>query len=102
GFVAGANELVVASGQDGKCRIYDLAWKLKGAIGDLEDADNVRYDPQSKHVYVGFGSGELAVIDPAAATKLAEIKLDGHPESFQLESKRPRIYVNVRTAVHVA
>src|SRR6185436_9352888 len=102
GFVPGSNDLVVASGQDGKCRIYDSALKVKGVIDGLDDADNVRYDPQSKHVYVGFGSGALAEIDPAAATKLAEIQLAGHPESFQLESQGPRIFVNVPTAGHVA
>jgi YVTN family beta-propeller protein len=102
GFVADSGALVVASGQDGKCRIYDPAFKLVGAIDGLDDADNVRIDPRSKHVYVGCGNGALAVIDPARATKLAEIKLDGHPESFRLESNGPRIFVNVPSAHHVA
>jgi hypothetical protein len=33
---------------------------------------------------------------------LADIKLEGHPESFQLESQGHRLFVNVPTAHHVA
>src|SRR5713101_5749909 len=69
-------------------------------LGD--DSDNVRYDPSAKRVYVGFGSGALAAIDPAAAKVLAEAKLAGHPESFQLERSGSRIFVNVPTADHIA
>jgi hypothetical protein len=42
------------------------------------------------------------VIDAADGKRLGEIKLAGHPESFQLESSGPRIFVNVPTAGHVA
>jgi hypothetical protein len=100
--VVESNDLVVASGHDGKCRIYDSALAPKAVIDDLDDADNVRFDRQSKRIYVGFGNGALAVIDPNDGTKVGEIKLAGHPESFQLEMRRPRIYVNVPTAHHVA
>jgi hypothetical protein len=62
----------------------------------------VRYDPEARLVYVGYGDGALAVIDPAKRVKIADIKLSGHPESFQLESKGKRIFVNVPAARHVA
>jgi hypothetical protein len=53
-------------------------------------------------LYVGFGSGALAVVDARAGNKAGEIKLDAHPESFQLEREGKRIFVNVPEAGHVA
>ena len=53
-----------------------------GACGD--DSDNVRYDRRRSGCMSGFGAGALAAIDPAAAKVLGEVKLAGHPESFQL------------------
>jgi DNA-binding beta-propeller fold protein YncE len=94
--------LVVASGGDGQCRIYDSSLRIVGQIGDLEDADNVRYDPQAGQAIVGFGHGALAFVDPQSGTKVGEIKLDGHPESFQLEARGARIFVNVPGAGEVA
>ena len=97
-----SGKMVVASGQDGKVRVYDRSLKLLGNVDNLDDADNVRYDARAKLVYVGYGDGALAVIDPGKVNKLADIKLDGHPESFQLESTGQRIFVNVPAAHHVA
>lgn len=96
------SRVVVASGEDGKCRVYDENQKLLGTVDGLDDADNVRYDPEAKLVYVGYGEGALAVIDPEKIEKVADIKLDGHPESFQLETKGKRIFVNVPSAKQVA
>jgi DNA-binding beta-propeller fold protein YncE len=69
-------------------------------LGD--DADNVRYDATAARVYVGFGSGALAAIDPAAGQVVGEATLAGHPESFQLERGGSRVFVNVPTAKHIA
>ncbi len=97
-----SDQLVVASGEDGKCRKYAATQKLLGTIDSLDDADNVRYDPTAKHVYVGYGDGALAVIDAEKFARLASIKLAGHPEAFQLETTDKRIFVNVPDAGHVA
>ncbi len=97
-YIPKSKILVLASGGDGSVRIYDDAWKLVGTVGALEDADNVRYDAESSLLYVGYGQGALAVIYPDKVAKVAEIRLDGHPESFQLEVKGKRIFVNVPTA----
>src|SRR5262249_31540054 len=70
-------------------------------VDPLDDADNVRYDPVAKKVWVGYGGGALAEIDAATGKKLAEVKLAGHPESFQLEKKGPRIFVNGPSAGNV-
>lgn len=101
-YIADSRRLAVASGQGDQCRIYDQALALVGTIDGLPDADNVRYDPQAKLLYVGYGSGAIAVIDPAKVAKVADIKLDGHPESFLLENQGNRIFVNVPTAHQIA
>jgi DNA-binding beta-propeller fold protein YncE len=67
-----------------------------------EDSDNVRYDATAKRLFVGFGSGALAAVNPADGRVLGEAKLSGHPESFQLERSGPRVFVNVPTADHIA
>ncbi len=95
-------EFVVASGDDGKCRKYSSDRKLLGTIDGLDDADNVRFDAAAKLIYVGYGDGALAVISADKFNKIADIKLAGHPESFQLEAQGKRIFVNVPDAGHVA
>jgi DNA-binding beta-propeller fold protein YncE len=97
------NKLFVASGDDGTVKVFDgKSYKLQSTLGGLDDADNVRYDSRAKRVYVGYGSGALAIIDATNATLGGDIKLAGHPESFQLERNGPRIFVNVPTAKQVA
>lgn len=96
------NRIVVASGEDGMCRLFDGSLQVAASVGSLDDADNVRYDPQERRVYLGYGQGALAVIDPDQAVRLGDIKLAGHPESFQMEHKGRRIFVNVPAAEHVA
>jgi DNA-binding beta-propeller fold protein YncE len=97
-YIAKSKRLAVASGGDGNVRIYDQNSKLVGTVDSLQDADNVRYDSASNLLYVGYGHGALAIIDADKAVKVAEIPLDGHPESFQLEPNRDHIFVNVPTA----
>jgi len=95
--------VAIANGQGEGLQFVNAADDRLGSIVRLgDDSDNVRYDASAKRVYVGFGSGALAAIDPAAAKVLAEAKLAGHPESFQLERSGPRVFVNVPTADHIA
>jgi hypothetical protein len=49
-------------------------------------------------VVVGYGDGALALVDAASGKPMAEIRLPGHPESFQLERGGPRVFVNVPDA----
>jgi hypothetical protein len=44
----------------------------------------------------------LTAIDPESGKQTADVTLDAHPESFQLETKGKRIFVNVPGAGHVA
>jgi YVTN family beta-propeller protein len=102
-FAPDSNRLAIANDKDGSVRLYDATSLQPLATVDLkDDADNVRYDPAAHRFWVGYGDGALAAIDPVSAKKLADIKLDAHPESFQLESHGPRIFVNVPKAGHVA
>ena len=94
-YVADNDRIYVANGDDGSVRIFDgssYAPLKKLDYGD--DADNVRYDGARKRIYVGYGSGALGEID-SEGNKVTDIKLDAHPESFQLEKDSPRIYVNL-------
>ena len=101
-FVPTTNRLFVANGKDGSVRVFDgttFAALQTIALGD--DADNVRLDPTSRHVWVGYGDGALAALD-ANGKKVADIPLGAHPESFQLETNGPRIFVNVPNAGKIA
>jgi DNA-binding beta-propeller fold protein YncE len=98
-YVATADSVYVANGGDGSVRVLrgdDLG--LIGRIKLGDDADNVRVDASRIRVLVGYGNGALAVIDPATRTKIADIRLKGHPESFRLDPTGARIFVNVPDA----
>jgi DNA-binding beta-propeller fold protein YncE len=96
------NRLYVANGNDGSVRIFDgTSYVLLKTLDYGEDADNVRYDAAHKRIYVGYGSGALGEID-SNGNKVSDIKLDAHPESFQLEQEGPRIYVNLPKSRKVA
>ncbi len=102
-YVPGLNKIFVTNAGDGTCRIFDTgSYRPIDTLRFSSDADNVRYDPARKQVYVGYGEGALAIIDAATNKLLGEIPLRGHPESFQLETSGPRIFVNVPTAGHIA
>jgi len=102
-FLKDAGVIVVASGDDGTCRLFDSkTFRLRKTIDLHSDADNVRFDPRENRLYVGFGKGGIAEIDVAEKERAADIKLSGHPESFQLETKGRRIFVNVPEARQIA
>jgi len=101
-FLPDRNRVVVANGGDGSTVFYDgTTLAPVRAAKTSGDADNVRYDPKTGRVYVGYGDGALGSFDPDGKP-LGDVKLAGHPESFQLESSGPRIFVNVPSAGHVA
>jgi Uncharacterized conserved protein len=101
-YVPGSDQLYVASGKDGSVRIFDgTSYALLKTIEYGDDADNLRYDSRHQRVYVGYGSGAMAEIDNQG-NKAGEIKLDAHPESFQLDKDDSRIYVNLPKSHKVA
>lgn len=101
-YVPGDNRLFVANAKDGACRIYDAAsFQLLQTIEYGDDADNIRFDARARQVYVGYGSGALGILD-LGGRKLGDIKLDAHPESFQLENNGARIFVNLPDSRKIA
>jgi YVTN family beta-propeller protein len=95
--------LYVANAGDGSLRLYQApAFTLLGHIALGADADNIRLDPWRNRIIVGYGKGGLAVIDPASRRKIADMPLDGHPESFQFDETGSRIFVNVPDAPQIA
>jgi WD40 repeat protein len=101
-FVANNGRLFVASSKDGTVKMFDgTSLKLLKTIEYDDDADNLRFDSNRQRVYVGSGDGALAELD-TDGNKIAETKLDVHPESFQLENNSPRIYVNLPKSRKIA
>jgi YVTN family beta-propeller protein len=102
-YIPESNRLFVANDKGGVCNIYD--GKSFQAVGELnleDDADNVRYDEAKKKIYIGFGSGGIAVVNAPDVKQVGSIKLNAHPEAFQLEKNGSRIFVNVPNSRHVA
>ena len=95
-------QVVVACG-DGSVHFYSATDRheiVVLALGD--DADNVRVDGRNGHVVVGYGSGALAVIDPATHRVLATLRLAGHPEGFRLIGSQVLINIPDRGAIVAA
>lgn len=102
-FLPEPNVLVVANGDDGTCRFYDgSSYQEKGRLTGVDDADNLRFDAKAKLIYLGYGEGALGTIDPLTMKLKGSIALAKHPESFQLETSGPRIFVNVPDAKQIA
>jgi YVTN family beta-propeller protein len=94
-YDAARNRLYVATGGDGKVRIYDgESLGLESTLDFGDDADNLRVDPKSGDIWVGFGSGGIGIID-SSGQKIGTISLGSHPESFQFDETADRVYVNV-------
>jgi hypothetical protein len=62
----------------------------------------MRYDANSRLIYVGYGEGSLSIINTTNYNIVGDIRLSGHPESFQIEQEKggasgqnQRIFVNV-------
>jgi DNA-binding beta-propeller fold protein YncE len=95
-YVPSTDTLFVANGGDGFLRMYEGAqYRALEPIHVGDDADNLRFDPESNHIYVAYGEGALAIVDAASRRKIRDLALTAHPESFQLDQQTKRIYVNV-------
>lgn len=103
-FIPELSRIFVSNGKDGTVDVFDaksfsLIKKIKLPS---DDADNMRYDPNSKSVYVGYGEGSVGIINPTNYNIVGNIPLNGHPESFQIEyekqipsGQKHRIFINV-------
>ncbi len=101
-YVPSTDTVYVANAGDGSVQLFDADLKSTGRIALGADADNVRVDTIANRIYVGYGNGALAVLDPSKRSRIGDIALKSHPESFQLESSGQRIFVNVPDAHEIA
>jgi DNA-binding beta-propeller fold protein YncE len=105
-YLPESNRIVVSSEGDGTCKILDAdTYKLIDTVKFSDDADQLRYDPAAKRVYVAYGDGDesaIGVFDATTNKRLEEFKLTAHPESFQLEEKGPKIFVNLASISQIA
>jgi DNA-binding beta-propeller fold protein YncE len=99
GFVSQTNEIMVANGGNGDCKFYnEETLQNTATINPGSDADDVRYDSIDKKIYVGYGSGGIAVIDAIKHQQAADVKLSAHPEGFQIDKELKKLFVNVPDA----
>jgi DNA-binding beta-propeller fold protein YncE len=95
-YASDLDRLYVGLGTGGYCNIFDgKDYGLLKTIKFADDADNVRYDRRSHLVYVAHAEKALGVIDAQSLELKADIGLPGSAEAFQLESARPRLYLNI-------
>jgi DNA-binding beta-propeller fold protein YncE len=95
--------LYVANAGDGSVRLFegnDYAARERIELGS--DADNIRVDAAADRIFVGYGNGVLAVIDPSTHSKVGDIPLKAHPEAFQIDPDTSQIFVNVPGARAIA
>jgi DNA-binding beta-propeller fold protein YncE len=100
-YAPAQDRLFVANGGSGRVLVYsgdDFA--PAGEVGLGDDADNVRLDAKG-HVLVGYGSGAIAIVDPATLKRIGEWPLSAHPEPFQIAPDGKRLYVNEPNAMRI-
>jgi hypothetical protein len=97
-YVPGFDKIFVANAGNGSVNVFDgKTYALRKSIAVGEDPDNIRWDEASKRVFVGM-KGAIAMIDPATEAHVGkDLKITNKAESFQLERKGSRIFVNVPT-----
>ena len=96
GYIPLHNEIFIANGGDGDCYFYNATSFAKVATIHLKsDADDVRYDSVDRKIYVGYGSGGIAIISSDTHTQVGDVKLPAHPEGFQIDTKTHLMYVNL-------
>lgn len=102
-YVPDFDQLFVANAGSGRVDVYDgESFRFRKTLAIGPDPDNLRYDPVSRRVLVGYGEedGGIATIDPATGERSGpDLKTGGHPESFQVDGDR--LYVNVPDAGNV-
>lgn len=102
-YIPKHHELFIANGGTGECLFYNTTtWQKTASIKYDDDADDVRYDAETDLVYVGYSSGGIGIIDVNSHKQVGSIPLSAHPESFQLDSKQQKLWVNLPGSGEVA
>lgn len=102
-FIPEAKAVYVANGGDGNCEAFaaDTLEPLRSAKFS-GDSDNLRYDPGTRLIYVGYGDGAIGVFEALTGKIIGDIKLPAHPEAFALEQSGPLIFVNLPRSKRIA
>ena len=94
-FVGDLGAVAVANGDTGTLQLLDAqTFTVRWTIDIGGDADNVRYDPTTKQLFVAAAGG-LYAVDASSNKKVGQVSIDGHPESFQLERTGTRVFANL-------
>jgi DNA-binding beta-propeller fold protein YncE len=102
-YIPAQDQVYVSNGGTGIVNVLQpnsLAIVANISLGS--DADNMRYDSASGLVYIGYGQGAVAVLNPAIRVIHGTVQLSGHPEGFQVDFKSGRMFVNVPTSGYIA
>lgn len=95
--------IVVSSSGDGTVQFYKSDSLVRFRTINLgNNADYMRYDPDLRQIFVGYGDGALAVIDASDGHVIGNIKLSGHPGSFALDRTGKQIFVNIPSSGQIA
>ncbi len=95
-FLPEADRLLVSSGGDGRLTVFDGGSLERVAEVQVGlDADELRFDAKRGLVVVGQGQGGLTFVDSKEWKVVGEVRLPGHPESFQIDPEGLRAWVNV-------
>lgn len=95
-YIPDDNSIFITNGGDGLCRVFNAdTYQSLAEINLSDDADNTRYDAEEQTIYAGYGNGRIAVIDAKSYKQTGTINLDGHPESFQIDSHSKKMWINV-------
>jgi YVTN family beta-propeller protein len=93
----------ISNGGDGSIKLLQGAsLDPIGLIALGSDADNIQAAPATGRLIVGYGNGALGVIDSMHRSRIADITLNAHPESFRLTGDGRRIFINVPEAHEIA
>jgi DNA-binding beta-propeller fold protein YncE len=99
-FVGKLNKLFVASGDDGKLRVFraDTLALLETISMDL-GPNRVTYDRGTSELYVGYGGkdagkdyGEIGIIDARKNRHIGDIQVAAHPAELLFDKSHKQLY----------
>ena len=95
-FASDLDKVFVGLGGGGLCNVFggETYQPLK-TIKFSGDADNTRYDPATHLTFVAHDEKALGIIDAKTYATSPDLKLPGAAEGFQIETARPRLYLNI-------
>ena len=93
------DRIFVGNGTGGICNVFDgTDYRLLKHVPLGEDADNVRYNPHTRRIYIVHADHELAVVNSDNYAMSVPIELPKSLGAFKVERSRPRMYANAKAA----